>query len=363
MDTSTTNNNNTKRTKTITNHHEIQDQTSSTTTAALHSTLHHPTSRNWLEPHLHSSQLMYPIFVRDQPSDKIINGFEPNQQWGYDKDYRSLIAHLSVLMKKGLTNIMLFGVVTNKDEIGSSADMEKNPVVLAMSAIRKVLPDLFLAADVCLCEYTSHGHCGLLRSIPGNNNEEEKIIDNDATCARLADIALVYARAGAHMVCPSDMMDSRVKAIREQLTRNGFAHVMIMAYTSKKASSFYAPFRQAVESTFKGNRMRYQHPIGAFNLSLRALKRDEEEGADIVIVKPGLFYGDLIKTFSEQSLLPIAVYIVSGEYVMLKSYADRIGDLETVLKESHISMIRAGAQILITYFTPQLLQMIEEKKL
>lgn len=171
---------------------------------------------------------------------------------------------------------------------------------------------------------------------------------------------MAYAQAGAHMVCPSDMMDGRVREIKSVLAHHGFPHVMIMSYTSKKASTMYAPFRLAVDSTFTGDRKRYQHPIGSTMHAVRALERDMEEHADVCIVKPSLFYGDIIKEFTQrQQSLPVAAYVVSGEYVMLKMYGERTGDLNAVISEAHLSLIRAGVSILITYFTPELLELIK----
>lgn len=169
---------------------------------------------------------------------------------------------------------MLFGVVEDKDHSGSSADHEETPVIACTKALRSALPSLLVAADVCLCEYTDHGHCGVLRDV-----DSEKVIDNQDSVARLVQVALAYAKAGSHMLCPSDMMDNRIGAIREALDKNDFSHVSIMAYTSKKASCLYAPFRNAVDSTFKGDRKRYQQPIGSRH-AIRAYERDVQQGAD-----------------------------------------------------------------------------------
>mmetsp|Transcript_21669 Transcript_21669/g.42559 ORF Transcript_21669/g.42559 Transcript_21669/m.42559 type:complete len:347 (-) Transcript_21669:143-1183(-) len=325
--------------------------------SGLHASLHSAVSREWSEPHLHASQLIYPLFVTLEQDDKDIPGFSPNKQWGIGSDeskpYASLMAHLQELCEKGLRAIMLFGVVKEKDPEGSMAARNETPVIRCTKAVRAALPELLVMCDVCLCEYTSHGHCGVLRDI---DHDHEETIDNETTIEILADVALAYAQAGAEYVCPSDMMDGRIHTIREKLDKNGFRHVGIMAYTSKKASTMYAPFRDAVDSTFKGHRKRYQQPIGSTLHARQALARDEAEGASAVIVKPSLFYGDIIKEFSQRSLLPIACYVVSGEYVMLQDYAKRSGDLETVLKESHVGLVRAGASILITYYTPHLLE-------
>lgn len=268
-------------------------------------------------------------------------------------DYSSLVAHLRELVPLGLKSVMLFGVVKEKDSVGSQACNKDTPVKIVTELLRKEVPTLMLMLDVCHCEYTDHGHCGLLRTV---DTEEEEIIDNEKSIESLALIALSYAKSGAHWVCPSDMLDGRVGRIREKLNSNGFSHVGILSYTSKKASVMYDPFRVAVDSTFKGDRKRYQQPIGSTLHALQALKRDESEGASAVLVKPALFYGDLVKTISEKSILPVAAYVVSGDYVMLYDYAKRTKNLEAVVTESHCSLLRAGASVLITYFTPQILK-------
>ena len=336
--------------------HERVDPDDFVSTSTLHPSLHHPAARAWSEPTLEAKRLMYPLFVRDSKDDKDVKGFEPNKQWGSANGYASLIAHLQHLQSLGLTSCMLFGVVNDKDEIGKLADHPETPVIAALKSIRQALPDMFVSVDVCLCEYTSHGHCGLLKL---DDKDGAAVIDNSATLTRLAAVAVEYAKAGAHMVCPSDMMDGRVHKIKQALEANGFQHVMIMAYTSKKASTFYAPFRQAVDSTFTGNRKRYQHPVGSTSHALRAFERDLSEGADVVIVKPSLFYGDIISAFAETRSVPVAAYIVSGEYVMLKGYGERTGDMRSVIEESHLSLIRAGASILITYFAPEILSYLK----
>lgn len=318
------------------------------TSIGLHSSLHHSAQRNWHEPHLHSSQLVYPLFVTQRSDDVEISGFEPNMQWGCHNQYESLVKHLQPLIEKGLTSVMLFGVVEAKDAVGSMADSELTPVISCTKVLRKRLPSLLVATDVCICEYTDHGHCGILREV-----DDERVIDNEKTLLRLSDIALAYAKAGAHMVCPSDMMDNRIAAIRDRLNANGYEHISIMAYTSKKASALYAPFRNAVDSTFQGNRKRYQQPIGSKH-ALRAYERDVAQGADSVIVKPSLFYGDIVQDLANKKLVPVVCYIVSGEYKMLQEYAEATGSLD-VVREAHISLLRAGANVLITYFTPLIL--------
>lgn len=319
----------------------------------LHSSLHHVAQREWSEPHVHPSQLIYPLFVTSRNDDRVINGLEPNTQWGQQADgsFSTLIAHLRQLQTLGLRSVMLFGVVEDKDAHGSLADDANTPVIACTRVIRNALPELLVSCDVCMCEYTDHGHCGLLRAVDG-----EDVIENASTVDRLAAIALAYARAGAHMVCPSDMMDNRIAAIRAALNANGYQHVSIMAYTSKKASCMYAPFRDAVESTFKGDRKRYQHPVGSTSHAALAFERDVREGADIVIVKPSLFYADIVARFAAEKTVPVACYIVSGEYKMLSDYGASTGSLESVVREAHVSLLRAGSSVLITYFTPFILE-------
>lgn len=320
--------------------------------ALLHSSLHHPAQRAWSEPHFHPSQLVYPLFVTERVEDRAIRGLEPEQQWGQGADgsFASLVAHLRALQAKGLASVMLFGVVERKDARGCMADDANTPVIRCAAALRKALPELLVACDVCMCEYTDHGHCGELREVDG-----ELVIDNAKTLQRLADIALAYARAGAHMVCPSDMMDGRVGAIREALDAGGFPHVSIMAYTSKKASVMYAPFRDAVESTFQGDRKRYQQPVGSTSHAELAFARDLSQGADSVIVKPSLFYTDIVARLAAKQALPVACYVVSGEYKMLMDYGTSTDSLESVVREAHLSLLRAGASILITYYSPYIL--------
>ncbi|KAL4158364.1 hypothetical protein PRNP1_004141 [Phytophthora ramorum] len=320
---------------------------------SLHSSLHHPAQRAWSEPHVHPSQLMYPLFVTLRSEDRPIRGLEPELQWGQGSDGRfaSLVAHLRALMAKGLTSVMLFGVVEAKDARGSMADDGQTPVIACTKELRQALPELLVACDVCMCEYTDHGHCGILRDVDG-----EQVLDNASTLERLASIALAYAQAGAHMVCPSDMMDNRIGAIRQAYDAHGFEHVSIMAYTSKKASVMYAPFRDAVESTFQGDRKRYQHPVGSASHAALAFARDVQQGADSVIVKPSLFYADIVASLAANKTVPVVCYLVSGEYKMVKDYGDSTDSLESVVREAHLGLLRAGASVLITYFTPYILE-------
>jgi porphobilinogen synthase len=325
----------------------------------IHSTLRHPAVRSLLEPKLHQSQLVMPVFVSGhRKEDNAIGGFQKDNgglnQYGYESNYASLIEECHKLVDKGLRNIMLFGVVDEKDETGKLADHNDCPVIKAMQAIRrhKSLDRVSLMADVCLCEYTDHGHCGLLEA-------DGSCVDNEKSVQRLAEIAVSYADAGADVVVPSDMMDGRIGAIRDSLNKTGNNHVSIMSHSSKKATVLYSPFRSAVESTFTGNRKAYQHPVGSSSIAMRALLRDVSEGADIVMVKPSLMYTDLIAKYKEASPgTPVAAYVVSGEYKMLHDYGSSTGTLSEVVRESHLSLVRAGASVIVTYFTPQLLDEI-----
>ena len=327
----------------------------------IHSTLRHPAIRSLMEPKLHSSQLVFPVFLSGhRKEDRDIPGFQQSgspignlKQYGYADGYKTLLADCEKLQKLGLRNIMLFGVVDEKDSFGKLADHVDNcPVISAMKSIRSFdsFNNISLMTDVCLCEYTDHGHCGIL-----DTNCSESI-DNAKSVQRMAEIALSYADAGADVVVPSDMMDGRVGAIRDNLNREGYPHVAIMSHSSKKASVLYSPFRSAVESTFTGNRKEYQHPVGSMTIAMRAMQRDVSEGADMVMVKPSLMYGDIISEFKKSSpTTPVAAYVVSGEYKMLHDYGEATGTLPEIVRESHLSLVRAGASILVTYFTPMLL--------
>ena len=328
----------------------------------IHSTLRHPAVRSLMEPKLHPSQLVFPVFLfGHRKEDRDIPGFEQSgspighlKQYGYADGFKTLLEDCGKLQELGLRNIMLFGVVDEKDSVGKYADHVDNcPVITAMKSLRSInsFDTMSLMTDVCLCEYTDHGHCGVL------DDDCSSSIDNDKSVQRMAEIALSYADAGADVVVPSDMMDGRIGAIRDTLNRSGYPHVAIMSHSSKKASVLYSPFRSAVESTFTGNRKQYQHPVGSSSVAMRAMYRDVAEGADIVMVKPSLMYGDIISEFKKASpTTPVAAYVVSGEYKMLHDYGTATGSLSEIVRESHLSLVRAGASVLVTYFTPMLLK-------
>jgi porphobilinogen synthase len=243
----------------------------------------------------------------------------------------------------GIPAVLLFGIPRKKDLRGTEGYARTGIVQQAIRAIKGEIPDLAVITDVCLCEYTSHGHCGLI--VKGE-------VDNDATLTLLSKMALSHAEAGADMVAPSDMMDGRVKAIRETLDKRGFQNLPIMAYAAKHASGFYGPFREAAESTPQfGDRKSYQMDPANAREAVREAALDVQEGADIIMVKPALPYLDIIRAFREEFDLPVAAYNVSGEYSMIKAACQR-GWLEEerVMMEVLTAIKRAGADLIITYF-------------
>ncbi|MBP2637415.1 MAG: hemB [Firmicutes bacterium] len=242
----------------------------------------------------------------------------------------------------GIPAVLVFGLPEYKDECGSSAWDMNSPVQLAIAAIKKAVPELVVISDVCLCEYTSHGHCGLIHG---------HTVDNDSTLPLLAKTALSHAKAGADMVAPSDMMDGRIAAIRSLLDESGCSDVSIMSYAAKYASAYYGPFREAADSAPQfGDRLAYQMDPANAREALKEVALDIEEGADIVMVKPALAYLDIVRQVKDEFLLPVAAYNVSGEYAMVKAAAAQ-GLIEEprMVMETLTSMKRAGADIIITY--------------
>ncbi|KAG6833561.1 Aminolevulinate dehydratase [Tephrocybe sp. NHM501043] len=311
----------------------------------------HPLSRSWqAKQQLTKSMLMYPIFITDDDNARVEISSLPGQcRWGVNR----LEEFLGPLVKKGLTSVILFGVPLKcvKDARGTPADDPQGPVILAIKRLRSLYPDLYIAADVCLCEYTDHGHCGYLN--------QDGTIDNPPSVARIAEVAISYAKAGAHCVAPSDMMDGRIKAIKRGLIDAGYGNkCTLMSYSAKFASSMYGPFREAAGSVPSfGNRKCYQLPVTGRGLARRAILRDVGEGADIIMVKPALPYLDIIADAGQlASDHPIACYQVSGEFAMVHAGAAAgVYDLKTMAFETVESMIRAGATLILTYFTPDFL--------
>ncbi len=239
--------------------------------------------------------------------------------------------------------VLIFGVTDKKDELGSESYNDNGIVQRAVREIKALYPKLWVITDVCMCEYTSHGHCGIIKDFK---------VDNDETLNYLSKIALSHAKAGADMVAPSDMMDKRVEAIRNTLDENGYSHVSIMSYSAKYCSAFYGPFRAAANSAPKfGDRKTYQMDPGNIREAMVEIEEDIEEGADIIIIKPALSYLDVIRWARDRYNVPIAAYNVSGEYAMVKA-ASKMGTIneKAIVLEMLLSMKRAGADIIITYY-------------
>jgi porphobilinogen synthase len=298
------------------------------------------------ETELHPGQLVLPLFIAESPADP--TGREPIATMpGVDRlSLSAAVAEAHEAAALGLGAVILFGVPAEKDEQGSGAWEEEGIVQLATRAIKQAEPELLVITDVCLCEYTVHGHCGVLRT-----DTHPPAVDNDATLELLGRTAVSHARAGADLVAPSDMMDGRVASIREELDGDGFSETPILAYSAKFASAFYGPFREAADSAPAfGDRRGYQMDPANGREAVREALLDVQEGADMVMVKPALAYGDLIQAVKNATGLPVAAYNVSGEYAMVKAAA-AAGYLEeraTVL-EILTSLRRAGADTIISY--------------
>jgi len=295
------------------------------------------------ETTLSPDDFIYPLFVmHGKGVKKEISSMPGNYQQSID----NIVKDCEEVKDLGIPAVLLFGIPEHKDEVGSEAYSDEGIVQHAIKAIKNKFPELVVITDVCLCEYTSHGHCGLIKN---------GVVQNDATLELLAREALSHARAGADMVAPSDMMDGRVGAIRETLDSDGFFDIPIMSYAAKYASSFYGPFREAAESTPQfGDRRSYQMDAPNSREALREVALDIDEGADIVMVKPALAYLDIIYQVKQQFNLPVAAYNVSGEYSMIKAAA-KLGwiDGERAMMESLIAIKRAGADIILTYFAKE----------
>jgi porphobilinogen synthase len=300
------------------------------------------------ETRLDVRSLVYPLFVC--PGVKVkdeIKSMPGNYRWSVD----GLVEECKAAFGLGIPAVILFGIPESKDEVGSGAYDPDGIVQRAVRAVKKALPDLLVVCDVCLDEYTSHGHCGLVR-----NGE----IDNDSTLPLLAKTALTQVEAGADIVAPSDMMDGRVGAIRKELDAHGFTQVPLLAYAAKYASAFYGPFREAADSAPKfGDRKSYQMDPANQREALREIALDLEEGADIVMVKPALPYLDVIALARREFDVPIAAYQVSGEYSLIEAAA-RLGwmDRERTILETLTSIRRAGADIILTYYAKEVARLL-----
>jgi porphobilinogen synthase len=303
------------------------------------------------ETHLRPDDFILPLFVRPGKGAKQpISSMPGHAQLSIDL----LIKEVKEAKSLGILGVILFGIPEKKDELGSEAYAEDGIIQKALKAIKESVDGILVITDVCLCEYTSHGHCGVVK--------EEKIL-NDETLDLLARQALSHVRAGADMVAPSDMMDGRVGAIRKRLDENGFDDVPIMAYAAKYASSFYGPFRVAAESKPQfGDRRSYQMDPANGDEALREVRLDLEEGADIVMVKPALPYLDIIYRVKQTFNIPVAAYNVSGEFALIKA-ASQLGwiDGEQVMMESLTAIKRAGADLILTYFAKEAAKILENR--
>jgi porphobilinogen synthase len=300
------------------------------------------------ETTLSVNDFMYPLFVvAGNGIRKPVVSMPGVFQLSVDE----FIEEASEVRDLGIPAVLIFGIPETKDEVGSGAYAEDGIVQRAVRALKEKVRDLVVVTDVCMCEYTSHGHCGVVK---------EGDVDNDVTLDLLARTALSHSEAGADMVAPSDMMDGRVGAIRERLDAHGFSHIPIMAYAAKYASSFYGPFRDAAYSTPQfGDRRSYQMDPANSNEAIREISLDIDEGADIIMVKPALAYLDVIRRVRESFDFPLAAYNVSGEYSMIKAAAEKGWlDEERVMLEVLTSIKRAGADIIITYFAKDAVRML-----
>ena len=295
------------------------------------------------ETSLSPDNFIYPFFVTfGKGVRKEISSMPGCFQESVDK----VVKHAKEVYSLGIPSILLFGIPEHKDENGTGAYDEHGVVQKAIKAIKNAVPELYVITDVCMCEYTSHGHCGIIK---------DGDVENDSTIELLAKEAVSHAKAGADMVAPSDMMDGRVEAIRDALDGKGFSDLPIMSYAAKYASAFYGPFREAAESTPQfGDRRSYQMDPSNRREALKEIALDIDEGADIIMVKPALAYLDIISDAKDSFDIPVAAYNVSGEYSLVKA-AGRLGwiDEKRVMMEILTSIKRAGADLILTYFAKE----------
>ena len=305
------------------------------------------------ETRMDKSSLIYPLFVKEGTG---IEEEIPSMEGQFPYSVDRLPFELERLQNAGVNSIMLFGIPDHKDEVGSGAYDPNGIVQKALREAKKQFPDMYYITDVCMCEYTSHGHCGVLC---GHD------VNNDATLELLAKTAVSHVEAGADMVAPSDMMDGRVRAIREALDANGHYGAPIMSYAVKYASAFYGPFRDAAGSAPSfGDRKSYQMDFHNRREGMKEALTDVEEGADIIMVKPAMSYLDMVSEVSKAVNVPVATYSVSGEYAMVKAAA-KMGwiDEERIMCEMAVSAYRAGAQIYLTYYAKELAKCMDEGRI
>ncbi len=300
--------------------------------------------------------LIYPLFVVD---GKGVKNEISSMSGVFQQSIDGILSECKECESLGIKAIILFGVVENakKDSVGSDALDENGLIARTVRAIKQECPNLLVITDLCFCEYTDHGHCGIINPI-------NKSVDNDATLEISAKQALIHAKAGADMIAPSGMMDGIIEALRKALDENGFENLPIMAYSTKFASAFYGPFREVADSTPSyGDRKSYQMDFANGKEALLESLEDERQGADILMIKPALAYLDIVKDLSNHSKLPICVYNVSGEYALLKA-GQRLGviDYEKILLETMTAFKRAGAKLIISYHAKEVAQILQNKR-
>ena len=301
------------------------------------------------ETKLSVDDFMYPLFiVEGEDIKKEISSMKGVYHFSVDR----VIDEVAELLDLGIKSIMLFGIPAKKDTIGSEAYADDGIVQKAIRAIKENHPDMYVVTDICMCEYTSHGHCGIL--------DESGYVDNDETIEYLSKIAISHSKAGADMMSPSDMMDGRIAHMRKTLDANGYETIPIMSYSAKYCSSFYGPFREAAESAPScGDRKSYQMDYANTDEAMREVAYDIDEGADIIMVKPALSYLDIIRRTKDGFNVPIAAYNVSGEYSMIKS-AIELGIVgEETMMEVMTSIKRSGADIIISYFAKDVARLLK----
>lgn len=303
------------------------------------------------ETHLHIDDFIYPLFVIG--GENIKNPIQTMPDV-YQMSIDEILRECESLLKLGIYHIILFGIPSHKDSCGSEALSDEGIVARACRAIKKHYPEICISVDLCFCEYTEHGHCGIL-------DKNLQSVDNDATLEILGQQAVVLASCGADMIAPSAMMDGMVSIIRVYLDKAKFTHIPIMSYSTKFASAYYGPFREVAQSTPSfGDRKTYQQDPANRREAILESINDEIEGADILMVKPALAYLDIVRDIRERTLLPLAVYNVSGEYAMLK-HAQKAGlvDYERILLETLTGFKRAGADIIISYHAKEIAEILQ----
>ena len=302
------------------------------------------------ENHLRIEDFIYPLFIKFGSGVKTeIPSMPDIYQFSIDE----VLKEIEELKELGIYSILLFGIPEVKDSVGSDALSENGIIATAIRAIKKAHPEMFVITDLCFCEYTDHGHCGIIH---------EEQVDNDSTLDISVKQALIHAKAGADMIAPSGMMDGIIETLRKGLDENGFKHLPIMSYSTKFASGYYGPFRDVAESAPSfGDRGGYQMDIANGREALAESLEDEKQGADILMVKPALAYLDVVREIKNHTLKPLAVYNVSGEYSMLKlAGKNNLIDYERTLLETMISFKRAGADIIISYHTKEIAKLLNK---